>query len=361
MKRTIVPFGPQHPVLAEPLVLDLVLEDEKVIDAIPTIGYIHRGLEAMVDRVEYTEMGFVVERICGICSFMHGMGYCLALESIMSVEVPDRARWLRIIWAEISRIQSHLLWLGLGADAFGFENLFMHCWRMREEILDIFEKTTGGRIIHSVNRIGGVKRDISDSELIAIVARLDGLGKAFEATARVFANDPSIRHRMSGVGVLSMADARAVDAVGPMARASGVRMDTRLAGQNLYDQIEFEPVLETAGDCLARVVVRMREVRQSIDLIHQMVDKMPKGEGLPLENKPRGNPSGETFTRLEQPRGEVVYYVKANGTKYLERFRARTPTFANIPAMIKLVKGCDLADVPNIILTIDPCISCTER
>jgi ech hydrogenase subunit E len=361
MKRTIVPFGPQHPVLPEPLVLDLLLEDEKVVDAVPTIGYIHRGLEAMVDRVEFTEMGFVVERICGICSFMHGMGYCLALESIMNVEVPDRARWLRIIWAEISRIQSHLLWLGLGADAFGFENLFMHCWRMREEILDIFEKTTGGRIIHSVNRIGGVKRDISDSELAAILVRLDKLGKAFDATVKVFASDASIRHRLGGVGVLSEADARAVDAVGPMARASGVRMDTRLAGQNLYDHIEFEPVLETAGDCLARVVVRMREVRQSIDLIHQMVDKMPKGEGLPLENKPRGNPSGETFTRLEQPRGEVLYYVKANGTKYLERFRARTPTFANVPAMIKLVKGCDLADVPNIILTIDPCISCTER
>jgi ech hydrogenase subunit E len=361
MKRTIIPFGPQHPVLPEPIVLDLVLEDEKVIDAVPTIGYIHRGLEALVERVEYTEMGFVVERICGICSFMHGMGYCVALESIMNVEVPDRARWLRIIWAEISRIQSHLLWLGLGADAFGFENLFMHCWRMREEILDIFEKTTGGRIIHSVNRIGGVRRDISDSELLAILARLDELGKAFDKTVKVFASDASIRHRLSGVGVLSEADARAVDAVGPMARASGVRMDTRLNGQNMYDQLDFEPVLETAGDCLARVVVRMREVRQSIDLVHQMVDRMPKGEGLPIETKVRGLPSGETFTRLEQPRGEVLYYVKANGTKYLERFRARTPTFANIPAMIKLVKGCDLADVPNIILTIDPCISCTER
>jgi len=145
MKRTVIPMGPQHPVLPEPLVLDLILEDEKVVDAVPTIGYIHRGLEMMVERVEYTEMGFVVERICGICSFMHGMGYCVSLETMMNIEVPERARWLRLIWAEISRIQSHLLWLGLGADAFGFENLFMHCWRMREEVLDIFEKTTGGQ------------------------------------------------------------------------------------------------------------------------------------------------------------------------------------------------------------------------
>ena len=361
MKRTVVPMGPQHPVLPEPIVLDLVLEDEKVVDAVPTIGYIHRGLEMMVEKVEFTEMGFVVERICGICSFMHGMGYCLSIESIMNLEVPERARWLRLIWAEISRIQSHLLWLGLGADAFGFENLFMHTWRMREQILDIFEKTTGGRIIHSVNKIGGVRRDISDSELAAILAELRALGEAFKGASRVFATDATVRHRLTGVGVLTMQDAIDVDAVGPMARASGIRMDTRLAGQNLYDRIDFEPVVEKDGDCLARVLVRMREIDQSIDIIGQAIDRMPKGDGQPLEVRPRGNPLGEVITRLEQPRGEVAYYVKGNGTKNLERFRARTPTFANVPAMIKLVKGCDLADVPNIILTIDPCISCTER
>ena len=310
MKRTVVPMGPQHPVLPEPLVLDLILEDEKVVDAVPTIGYVHRGLEMMVERVEYTEMGFVVERICGICSFMHGMGYVVSLETIMNVEVPERARWLRLIWAEISRVQSHLLWLGLGADAFGFENLFMHCWRMREQILDIFEKTTGGRIIHSVNRIGGVKRDISDSELAAILVELQELGAAFKETATVFGSDPSIAHRLGGVGVLSTEDARAVDAVGPMARASGIATDTRLIGANFYDRVEFEPVVETAGDCLARVIVRMREIDQSIDLVRQAIEKMPKGEGLPLENRPRGNPLGEVFTRLEQPRGEVLYYVR---------------------------------------------------
>ena len=361
MKRTVIPMGPQHPVLPEPLVLDLILEDERVVDAIPTIGYIHRGLEALVERIEFTEMGFVIERICGICSFMHGMGYCLALEQIMGVEVPERARWLRLVWAELSRIQSHLLWLGLGADAFGFENLFMHCWRMREGVLDIFEQTTGGRIIHSVTKIGGVRRDISDADLAGIVVRLEQLGRDFEDTARVFAKDPSIRHRLHGVGVLSARDAFELGAVGPMARASGIAIDTRLSGTYGYDRLDLEPVLETDGDCLARVLVRVREVGQSIGLIRQLVEKMPKGDDLPLDTKFRGLPSGEGFVTLEQPRGEVVYYVRANGTKFLDRFRARTPTFANIPAMISLVKGCELADVPNIILTIDPCISCTER
>jgi ech hydrogenase subunit E len=361
MKRTVIPFGPQHPVLPEPIVLDLVLQDERVVDAIPTIGYIHRGLEALVERVEWSEMGYVAERICGICSYMHGMGYAVSLEAIMGLEVPERARWLRLVWAEISRVQSHLLWLGLGADAFGFENLFMHCWRMREEILDIFERTTGGRIIHSVNKVGGVRRDVSDSELVAIVEKLEGLAADFKATARVFETDPSIRHRLSGVGVLSAEDAADLGAVGPMARASGVVMDTRLAGTFGYDQVDLEPVTERDGDCLARVMVRVREVDQSVRIVRQLVERMPKGDGLPIDVKPRGLPSGETFTRLEQPRGEVVYYVKANGTKYLDRYRARTPTFANVPALIKLVKGCELADVPNIILTIDPCISCTER
>ena len=316
----------------------------------------------MVEKVEYTEMGFVVERICGICSFMHGMGYCVSLESIMGVEVPERARWLRLIWAEISRVQSHLLWLGLGADAFGFENLFMQVWRMREEVLDIFEQTTGGRIIHSVNRIGGVKRDMSDAELAAILVRLQELGRDFKAATHVFATDPSIAHRLGGVGVLTAEEARAVDAVGPMARASGIAMDTRLSGAHMYDQLDVR-----AGGRDGR---RLPGARAGAHARGRAVDrpdppgdrsKMPKGEGLPLENRPRGNPQGEVFTRLEQPRGEVVYYVKANGTKFLERFRARTPTFANLPAMIQLVKGCELADVPNIILTIDPCISCTER
>jgi ech hydrogenase subunit E len=361
MKRTVIPMGPQHPVLPEPLVLDLILEDERVVDAVPTIGYIHRGLEALVERIEFTEMGFVIERICGICSFMHGMGYCLAIEQIMGVEVPERARWLRLVWAELSRIQSHLLWLGLGADAFGFENLFMHCWRMREGVLDIFEQTTGGRIIHSATKIGGVRRDIPDADLAGIVTRLEQLGRDFEDTARVFARDPSIRHRLHGVGVLSAGDAFELGAVGPMARASGIAIDTRLSGTYGYDRLDLEPVVETDGDCLARVMVRVREVDQSIGLIRQMVEQMPKGDDLPIDTKFRGMPSGEGFVTLEQPRGEVVYYVRANGTKLLDRFRARTPTFANIPAMIKLVKGCELADVPNIILTIDPCISCTER
>ena len=159
-KRSIVPFGPQHPVLPEPIHLDLVLEDELVVEAIPSIGYVHRGLESLVQKKDFNEMVYVTERICGICSFMHGMGYCSAVEQIMNVQIPRRAEYLRTIWAEMSRIHSHLLWLGLLADAFGFESLFMQSWRLREKILDMFEIATGGRVIFSVNKIGGVLKDM---------------------------------------------------------------------------------------------------------------------------------------------------------------------------------------------------------
>ncbi|GAE88411.1 nickel-dependent hydrogenase large subunit [Acetivibrio straminisolvens] len=357
-KETVIPFGPQHPVLPEPIHLDLVLEDETVVEAIPSIGYIHRGLEKLVEKKDYQQYTYVAERICGICSFMHGMGYCMSIESIMGVQVPERAEFLRTIWAELSRIHSHMLWLGLLADALGFESLFMHSWRLREQILDIFEETTGGRVIFSVCDIGGVRRDIDSETLKKITSILDGFEKEYSEITKVFLNDSSVILRTQGLGVLSKQAAFELGAVGPMARASGIDIDMRKSGYAAYGKLKIEPILETAGDCYARTSVRIREVFQSIDLIRQCIAMIPEGE---IKVKVSGNPNGEYFTRLEQPRGEVLYYVKANGTKFLDRVRVRTPTFANIPALLETLKGCQLADVPVLILTIDPCISCTER
>ena len=357
-QRTVIPFGPQHPVLPEPIHLDLVLEDETVVEAIPSIGYVHRGLEKLVEKKDYLQYTYVAERICGICSFMHGMGYCMSIESIMDVKVPERAEYLRTIWAELSRLHSHLLWLGLLADSFGFESLFMHSWRLREQILDIFEQTTGGRVIFSVCDIGGVRKDINSEMLGKILDVMNHIEKEIDEITKVFLNDYSVKHRTSGVGVLTKQDAIDLGAVGPMARASGVDIDMRKLGYAAYGKLKFEPCVETAGDCYARTSVRIKEIFQSIDLIKQCIALIPEGE---IKVKVTGNPNGEYFTRVEQPRGEVVYYSKANGTKFLDRVRVRTPTFANIPAMLETLKGCSLADVPILILTIDPCISCTER
>jgi ech hydrogenase subunit E len=357
-KRTIIPFGPQHPVLPEPVHLDLVIEDERVVEAIPSIGYIHRGLEKLVEKREFTEMVYVIERICGICSFGHGWGYCKSVEGNMGIAVPDRAEFLRTVWHELSRIHSHLLWLGLLADGFGFESLFMHSWRLRETVLDIFEKTTGGRVIFSVCKLGGVRKDIDNAELVGIAEILAGMRAEINELTAVFLEDYSVKNRLSGVGVLSRADAVELCTVGPMARASGLVQDIRLDGHGAYAKLRFEPIVEEDGDCYARCKVRVREIFQSIDLIAQASESIPDGDiAVPV----KGTPSGEFVARMEQPRGEAYYYSIGNGSKFLERMRVRTPTNMNIPAMVKTLQGCDLADVPMLILTIDPCISCTER
>lgn len=356
--RSIVPFGPQHPVLPEPIHLDLVLEDEKVVEAIPSIGFIHRGLEKLVEKKDFVEYVYVAERICGICSFMHGMGYCEAIEHIMNIEIPGRAKYLRTIWAEMSRVHSHLLWLGLLADAFGFESLFMESWRMREKILDMFECSTGGRVIFSVNKVGGQRKDMDNAMIREFVTILDGMEKELKSLSRTFLTDNAVRSRLEGVGFLTKQQAHDLGAVGPFMRASGIAIDTRKLGYAAYPDLEFEPITSNIGDSYARTDVRIREIFQSIDLIRQAAAKIPEGDvAVPV----KGFPQGDYFMRLEQPRGEAVYYMKANGTKNLDRARIRTPTFANIPGLIETLKGCQLADVPILILTIDPCISCTER
>jgi ech hydrogenase subunit E len=248
--------------------------------------------------------------------------------------------------------------MGCMADAFGFESLFMHTWRMREKILDIIEDTTGGRVIFASAKVGGVRRDIDNAALKAISLNLESYRKELKEITDVFIKDPSVQHRLIGVGVLKKEDAYELGAVGPTLRASGWPIDTRKLGYAAYKNIDFAPIVETAGDSYARCVVRIKELFQSIDIIAQLAAKIPDG---PIEIKVTGTPNGEFFARTEQPRGEVIYYAKANGTRFLQRLRVRTPTFANIPSLVKMLPGSSLADVPVLVLTIDPCISCAER
>ena len=323
-KATVIPFGPQHPVLPEPLHLDLVVEDEKVLEAIPQIGFVHRGLEKLVETRDYNQFIFIAERICGICAFGHSMGYAETVESLMGVEIPKRAEYLRVIWHELSRIHSHILWLGLAADAFGFESLFMHCWRLRECVLE------------------GIKDD-------------------YRQIMNAFLKDSSVKNRTVGVGHVSHEDALALSMVGPFARASNVNYDVRMLGRGGYAELaDFRPILDDQGDCYARCKVRALEVLQSIDIIEEMISKIPEGD---ISVAVKGSPvaGSEASNVVEQPRGECYYYARGNGTKNLERMRMRTPTSQNLAGMTAALKGCDLADVNNIILTIDPCISCTER
>lgn len=357
-KRTVIPFGPQHPVLPEPIHIDLVMEDETVVEAVPSIGFIHRGLESLVEKKDYNEMVYVAERICGICSFMHGMGYCEALEHIFGLEIPDRAKYLRTIWCEFSRLHSHLLWLGLLADGFGFEALFNESWRIRERVLDMVELTTGGRLISSVNRVGGVLKDITPDMMKTLKENVEIIEKDIKRISKTFLEDYTVKSRLCGSGILSKEDAIRLGACGPMARASGIDVDIRKTGYAAYGDLDFDIITSDTCDGYGRCQVRIGELVQSCELIKQAIDKAPSGD---ISVKPKGNPKGEYMMRVEQPRGEAFYYVEANGTKFIDRFRVRTPTFANLAPLVATLKGAQYADVPLLVLTIDPCVSCTER
>jgi len=360
-RRTVIPFGPQHPVLPEPIQLRLVLEDEKVVEALPALGYVHRGLEKLAEQKDFNQVAFIAERICGICSFQHAMGYCQGIETLMSIHVPDRARYLRVVWAELHRLHSHLLWFGLFADAFGFENLFMQSWRSREAVLDVMEATAGGRIMLGTCCVGGVRRDIESAGLDGVRRVCDGLRQDFDTMISPMMGDYSVRQRTVGIGVITAGQAHELGAVGPTAKACGLARDHRVTGYAAYGELDFTPIVEQSGDCHARAMVRVREMYQCLALIEQSVAALEKIPGSPIAAPVKDNPSGEYVSRLEQPRGEVTYFIKGNGTKNLERLRVRTPTFANIPALLAMLPGNQLADVPVIVLSIDPCISCTER
>ena len=358
IRRNTIPFGPQHPVLPEPIQLRLVMEDEKIVEALPVLGYVHRGLEKIAEKRDFIQDVYLIERICGICSFMHSQNYCQGIETLMSLAVPERARHLRVFWAEVHRIHSHLLALGLLADAFGFENLFMQLWRTREIILDVMEQTAGGRVMLGTCCIGGVRKDISPELAAGVFRQFEQVHKEFDEILPTLVSDYSVKKRMVGIGVLPRDKAHELGAVGPVARASGLGMDLRETGYGAYGEVGFTKIVESAGDCYARTLVRVRELYESLRMARVALEKAPQG---PLAVPFKGNPDGETLARIEQPRGELNFYIKANGTKNLERFRARTPTFANLPPLLHMLTGCQLADVPVIILSIDPCISCTER
>ena len=275
------------------------------------------------------------------------------------MELSPRTKYLRTFWAELARVHSHLLWLGLLADAFGFESMFLQFWRIRERVLDLLEMTAGHRVIPSVNIVGGVRRDITPEQKKVIIETLDIIRKESDSLVKVITNDYTVKARTVGVGVLTKEQAFALGCVGPVLRASGVSEDVRLTKYGAYGDLNYEPIVETAGDCYARTLVRARELFQSIDLQLEVLNKMPEGE---IAVKVKGNPpANEAVMRMEAPRGELIYYAKGNGTRNLERMKIRTPTFANLPSLLVMLPGCQLADVPVIVLAIDPCICCMER
>ncbi len=358
--RTTIQFGPQHPVWIEPLRLKLTADGEIVKDAVLEAGYVHKGLEKKFEW-DYNKGAYLSERVCAICTQHHSTCYCLAVEGTMGLEIPRRAQIIRTIMLELERLHSHFLAIGLTLEAIGFENLFMLCFRDREAVLDVFERTTGNRVLHGINIVGGVIRNIGPEMAKEIMDFCDDIERRARDLENMIVNSYTIRQRMQGVGVMSEQLARDLCVVGPVARGSNVPYDVRATAPYLmYKEVKVTPIVEKGGDCWARSLVRVRELFQSIDLIRQLV---PLLEGTPDEifAKSKTLPEGENFARVEPPRGELFYYVRGKKSKELDRVKIRTSTYANGVGIVPLIKGSHLADVGLITITFDPCIGCFDR
>lgn len=355
----MVPLGPFHPALEEPYKIEVTCTGETITDARITVGFNFRGIEWLAERKNYTQGIALLERVCGICSNVHSMMYCRAVEAIAGLEVPARGRYIRTVMSELERLHSHLLWAGVACNLIGFETLFMTCFSLRETVMDALEAVSGNRVNYSMNRPGGVNRDLTDPAAVLAAVR-----KIAEATSKqlipVMTANPMVRARCAGVGPLSRADAVAYGAVGPLARASGVDTDLRRsAPYDAYGDLSFDVPVRTEGDVFARIVVRALEILESCKLIEQAIEMMPSG---PIAGGlfPRV-PAGEATVRMEAPRGEVVYYMASDGGDTPTRVRVRTPTFANMPTVRLMVLGQGISDLGLIQASIDPCYSCTDR
>ncbi len=355
-----IPIGPQHPALKEPGHFEFSVDGEIVTGASLRLGYVHRGIEKGVEARTWIQGQYLVERVCGICSHVHATAYTLAVERLAGVEAPPRAQVIRALVAELERIHSHLLCLGVAAHEAGFDMLFMHSWRDRETVMNLLEGITGNRVNYSANILGGVKCDIDAEQAAAIRTGLDFLEERTRRYLEVVSEDTMFLRRIRGIGVMSKEAAESMGVVGPTARASGVARDVRVdAPYAAYAQFPVNLVIETSGDLQGRAIVRVKELFESYRVIRAMLDNLPEGDLT--ARMPRKIPAGETISRVEAPRGELFYYVKSNGSDHPERVKIRTPTLPNFASVLELAVGRQLADIPMILSGIDPCFSCNDR
>jgi len=360
MSRITIPIGPQHPALKEPLSLMLTAEGERIVESALRIGYAHRGLERIFQNRNYVQNVHVVERICGICSHVHTTAYCQGVEALLGLEVPPRALYLRTLLCELERIHSHLLWLGVLAEHIGFTTIFMYAWRDREIVLDIMEELSGGRVAHAVNVIGGVRIDIDPEHAHSILARLDDLERQIEVFLGVILHERTFQVRTHGIGRLTAEQVRRYCVVGPVARASGIDVDMRRdAPYAAYDQLDFRVIVAHEGDVWARTMVRTMESVESLQMCRQLLHAMPEG---PLAVRaPRRVPPGEVVSRCEAPRGELVYYIRSDGSDRPARVKVRTPTLPALAALSEQLQDINIADVPTVLAGVDLCIACADR
>ena len=355
-------MGPQHPATHGVLRLILTMDGEIVKNIEPDLGYIHRGIEKMVEYDTYRQIIHVTDRLDYLSSHMNNEAVALAIEKALEVEVSDRIKVIRTMMDELTRIASHLLWWGVMGMDIGALTTFMYAFRDREMINEIMEKTTGARLTMSYNIPGGVMFDLHPDFVKDVKAFIPHMRKVLPEYDRLLTGNIIFQRRMKGVGYLSAGDAISHGASGPVARGSGVRCDIRKkAPYSAYDRVEFDEIIETGGDNLARYQVRMREMYESLNILEQLVDNIPEGPyQMPMRTLIK-LPKGEFYQRVETARGEFGVFIVSDGKKNPYRVKFRSPGFSNLNALIQAGRGVKLADLVAIMSTFDFVIPDIDR
>ncbi len=372
-------MGPHHPSTHGVLRVILELDGEVVVNAIPDIGYLHRGVEKLSEDRKYLQILPLTDRLDYLASGSNNLAYIMAVEKLLEIEVPRRAQYIRTAIAEITRIMSHLLWLGTHAADIGAVTVLMYTLREREDILDLIEETAGTRMMPTYFRPGGVVRDVLpdfDSKIRTFIDKFTVKNDEYET---LLSKNRIWMNRTKGVGIISREDAISLGLSGPGARASGVDWDIRRdEPYEVYDELEFKVPVLPEGDVYARYMVRIEEMRQSTRMLRQLIDGLPEGPFIerspkyvyPDKERLEGSieamihhfklvvdglapPEGEVYTTIEAPKGEIGFYIVSDGTPKPYRLRIRPPSFVNLQSLLTMARGNMLADVVAIIGSLD--------
>jgi len=376
----VINMGPQHPATHGVLRLVLRLDGETVLGVIPELGYLHRGYEKMAEEMTYIEYIPHTDRLDYTATMCNNVAYVLAVEKLLGIEAPKRAQYIRMMVAELSRIAAHMVAIGTYAMDVGAVTMVMWTFREREKIQNIFDRLAGARFTTSYTRIGGVANDADDVTLKMVRDFLDQHHSALDEMDKLLLKNKIFINRLEGVGILPKDEAISLGVTGPNLRASGVEYDVRRAKPYLfYNEIDFDIPTQTEGDCLARYYQRGEEVRESVKILYQILDKMPQGEVLAnvpkhvlphkteiytkmeelihdfmLINYGINPPVGDVFFSAENPKGELGFYIVSNGTGHPWKLKIRSPSFCNLQALPVVCKGAMISDVIAIIGSLDP-------
>ncbi|MGO9274171.1 MAG: NADH dehydrogenase (quinone) subunit D [Terriglobia bacterium] len=378
-EKVILSMGPQHPSTHGVLRLVLELDGETVVRSIYDIGYLHTGFEKSFETKTYTQCITLTDRMDYLAPLSNNLGFCLSVEKLLDLEIPPKAQWVRVLLTELTRIQSHLVWLGTHAIDLGAMTVLLYCFREREEILKIFEMVSGQRMMTSYFRIGGLSLEPPLGWLKRVKAFIDMFPPRIDEYEGLLTRNPIWLRRTQGVGVISARDAVAIGLSGPSLRGSGVKWDLR---KNLpyssYDKFDFDVPTRTEGDVYARYMVRVAEMRESVKIVRQAMEGMPEGpikanaphivmpDRESMKNSIEGliyhfkivtegfhPPVGEAYQAIESPRGDLGFYVVSDGSPKPFRCHLRAPSFANLQALPKMIEGRLIADVVACIGSID--------